>query len=455
MENEGLTEGGGLAEPDIEKIESTSRAKQSPGLIDQPGGLTAGLGTRGPRRGADLRRLRCITDAPLKDELLTDDQSMKWAYWAIFVAVLLLVAYLQYSPLPGLTPLHAAMESESTIPRLSGPFQPIPPASSHLDAEKVALGRRLFNDTRFDSHGRSCASCHPVDFTQPPSQPASVTVTIPPPITNPNPRRRSANAAYHGASKDKRTVNGSVSAADKSAFRDPPTLFNCDLKFRFRWDGSVSSLHEAVEQAMEGSDQLGIDLEKMVATLKADDSYHSAFENYDEGVTVHNVQDALVEYLRSLRTPGSRFDRYLAGELHALNDQERRGLDLFRSLGCGSCHQGRLLGGNLFQKFGVYTANLKEDAKVSQRDIGRFLVTSESEDRYCFRVPGLRNVSRTAPYFHGGQAATLHEAVEAMANYQLGRPLEPEQIEQIVAFLSTLDGRIPTPDATEQKGAAK
>jgi cytochrome c peroxidase len=177
---------------------------------------------------------------------------------------------------------------------------------------------------------------------------------------------------------------------------------------------------------------------ELLARLGADAGYLSAFQAvFPDGLTRRNVLDALATFERSLETPDSRFDRYLRGDRDALTGSERRGYALFRDYGCAACHQGVNIGGNMFQKFGLFPSG----ALLSNPDLGRFQVTGASRDRGVFRVPSLRNVAVTAPYFHDGHADSLETAVDTMAKVQLGKTLRPDETGLIVAFLRTLTGR--------------
>jgi cytochrome c peroxidase len=176
---------------------------------------------------------------------------------------------------------------------------------------------------------------------------------------------------------------------------------------------------------------------EIVERLKASPEYAPTFNAIYGGVSEANFREALATYERSLNTPGARFDRFLRGETDAIDDDERRGFELFKSHGCSSCHQGVNVGGNLLQRFGV----LKDyfaGRTIEEADLGLYTVTKLEADKHVFRVPSLRNVALTAPYFHNGSVQTLDEAVRIMAEYQLGRPLAAEQTRLIVAFLGTL-----------------
>ena len=168
-------------------------------------------------------------------------------------------------------------------------------------------------------------------------------------------------------------------------------------------------------------------------------TYQEAFAaaGYD-AVNEFSIRDAIVEYQRSLTTPGSRFDRFLLGELE-LTDAEAAGYELFKSVGCASCHQGINIGGNLFQRFGVMH-DAFDGREPTEQDYGRMLVTGDPDDAFVFRVPSLRNIEITAPYFHNGSAQTLHDAVRHMGRVQLGYMLTPDEVDAIVAFLKSLTG---------------
>jgi cytochrome c peroxidase len=159
------------------------------------------------------------------------------------------------------------------------------------------------------------------------------------------------------------------------------------------------------------------------------------------GLTAQSMREALAFYCLSLVTPNARFDRYLRGTLQ-LTAAEHAGYDLFRTYGCVSCHQGINIGGNLLQRFGVMRDYFAERVRGTPADDGLFNATQRPEDRHVFRVPSLRNVALTAPYFHDGSVPTLEGAIETMALFQLGRSLSEGQIDQIAAFLRSLTGEL-------------
>jgi len=280
------------------------------------------------------------------------------------------------------------------------PISPGPPQNPR----RVALGERLFRDTRLARDGqRSCATCHPLERGGMDGRPRAIT----------------ADGTLHP--------------------RNTPTIFNVGLSAFFNWDGVAKTLEEHAEIVLLNPSLMNTTWPELLAKLRGPGGYLAEFERaYADGLTRGAVLDALATFERSLQTPNSRFDRYLRGEDAALSPAEQRGYQRFKSYGCGSCHQGVNVGGNVFQKFGVFPDLL--EGPRPEADLGRYQVTSVPRDRGVFRVPSLRNVAATAPYFHDGRAATLERAVETMATVQLGRKLGAEDVESIVQFLRTLTG---------------
>jgi cytochrome c peroxidase len=301
-----------------------------------------------------------------------------------------------------------AETAESAPPPLEVVDEPVQPLTQVvvLDAARVALGERLFNERLLSRDGSlACATCHPL-------------------------ARGGTDGLEHS-----RTFDG------KTAPLNTPTVFNVAFSFRYNWNGAYASLEEELDAPMLRA--MGSDWASVLEKLRGVASYRSCFAAvYPDGLTIPNVRDALANFERSLYTPDCRFDRFLRGDAQVLTDEEKAGWALFKEYGCASCHQGENVGGNLFQRIGVmrdYFAERQTTAR-SKADLGRYLVTADEKDRHVFRVPSLRNVALTAPYFHDGSAATLEQAITAMARYQLGRPLRPEQVARIAAFLRTLTG---------------
>jgi cytochrome c peroxidase len=201
-----------------------------------------------------------------------------------------------------------------------------------------------------------------------------------------------------------------------------PTVFNAGLNFRLNWEGNLRSLEEGIEQSLRNPAIMASSVDEAVRKLRADPEVVDQFRNaYGREPDSATLLDAIATFERSLVTPGSRFDRWLMGEANAITPDELLGYQVFKSLGCITCHQGANVGGNLFQRHGIF------------HPLG-------SPEPVLLRVPSLRNVATTAPYFHDGSAATLPEAVKAMGAAQLDRVLTDQQITAIVAFLNTLTG---------------
>ena len=284
----------------------------------------------------------------------------------------------------------------------SAPLAPIP-LSVQLDADAVALGEQLFHDARLSGRNdRACATCHQLSAGG----------------DDGKPRARLANGDLHPY--------------------NTPTLFNAALNFRYLWTGTIRKLETLIERVLLHPNIMQNTWPALLAELQADTAYVNAFNALSpNGVTRTQVLAVLTSYVKSLRTPNARFDRFLRGQRDALSAAEQRGYALFKSYGCAACHQGVNVGGNLFQKFGVF---IQDEHPAPDAGHGRFDVTGMARDRDVFRVPSLRNAALTAPYFHDGRASTLQDAVGTMAQRQLGRALAPDDIDLIVRFLHTLTG---------------
>jgi len=201
-----------------------------------------------------------------------------------------------------------------------------------------------------------------------------------------------------------------------------PTVFNVSLNFRLNWEGNFRTLEEGAEHTLRNPAIMASSSGEVASKLRADPEFVRQFRDaYGRGPNAAAVLDAIATYERSLVTPGSRFDRWLAGEADAITPEELSGYQVFKSLGCITCHQGVNVGGNLFQRHGIF------------HPLG-------SPEPVLLRVPSLRNVATTPPYFHDGSAPTLPEAVRMMGMAQLDRMLTKPQITAIVAFLNTLTG---------------
>ena len=292
--------------------------------------------------------------------------------------------------------LYSAAQTQS-----AEPIEPVP-RSVDVDPRRAALGERLFHDPRLSGRGTdSCATCHPLD-----------------------------TGGMDGLPRARRPSDGALT-------RNTPTIFNVSLSASFNWDGASGTLEEHTARLIPGL--MGLEWQDLLARLRADAGYRAAFDaTYAGEITQPRVIDALVTFERTLLTPDAPFDRFLSGATDALSAQAQEGYRLFKDLGCASCHQGVNVGANLYQRFGIFEPPLEN---VSDDDPGRFAVTRIPRDRGVFRVPSLRNVALTAPYFHDGRAATLDEAVRIMGRRQLGRELSAEDRSAIVAFLESLTGQ--------------
>ncbi len=290
---------------------------------------------------------------------------------------------------------------------LDEPLKPLPDIPVQ-DPRKVELGRQLFNEKQLSiNNTTSCATCHRLEQGGADDKPFSI--------------------GFQGGSLGINT----------------PTVLNAALNFKQFWNGRSETLEAQIEEVVKSPIEMGNTWPHVVETLNQTQSYKEAFsEAYKDGVTIANVQNALASYERSLLTPNSRFDQYLKGNTDILTLDEKYGYQRFKDYGCIACHQGVNIGGNMFQKFGVMGDYFKARGNPTEADLGRFLATGAEDDRNVFKVPSLRNVALTAPYFHDASAKTLEDAVHIMFTYQLGRVPSTEDIRLIVLFLKTLTGEL-------------
>lgn len=269
---------------------------------------------------------------------------------------------------------------------LEEPITPIP-APPALDPLKVKLGERLFRDPRLSrDNSRSCASCH--------------------------------DLSGNGAGRN--SLDQGIDDAPMPL--NTPTVFNAALSFRLGWEGRYRSLDGQTTALLEAPHAMDNKLAEIVKRLNSDIEIRAQFvAAYGGFADAGNVVDAISTFEQTLLTPGSRFDRWLKGETSALSPVELNGYRLFKSLGCVSCHQGVNVGGNLFQRHGIFHPLASPRPEI-------------------LRVPSLRNVATTAPYFHDGSSPTLEDAVRKMGFAQLNANLTDAQIKEIVAYLGTLTG---------------
>jgi cytochrome c peroxidase len=302
--------------------------------------------------------------------------------WLVAIGALVLGG-LQLFPAPS-QPLGRPLESNG-VPA-EEPITPIPPPPA-IDPRKIKLGERLFGDARLSrDNSRSCTSCHDLGTNGASS--------------------RDHDVGFDGSDLPLNTL----------------TVFNAALSFRFGWEGKLRTLEADVKASLENPRIMGSSISGLVEKLAADPNIRREFiAVYGSGPNADNIVDALASFQRTLVTPGSRFDRWLTGDAAALSTEEVDGYRLFKSLGCVSCHQGVNIGGNLFERHGIFHPLASPRPEI-------------------LRVPSLRNVATSAPYFHDGSAQNLDDAVRKMGLAQLNSTLTDQQVKAIVAYLQTLTG---------------
>lgn len=296
----------------------------------------------------------------------------------------------------------AVVNSEKSF-RPDEPLSPLP-LSPNLDERIVELGRRLFHDVRLSSDNSiSCASCHPLDQGGVDGLPRSL------------------------------GVGGAVGGINA------PSVLTAALNFRQFWDGRAATLEEQAGGPVTNPLEMASNWPQVIAKLGADAEIRRTFDKlYPAGLTPENVRSAIADFERSLPVP-SRFDRWLQGDDAALGAAELEGYRLFKRHGCAACHQGANVGGNMYQRFGIMEDYFAARAQIVDADLGRYAVTGRDEDRHLFKVPSLRNVALTAPYFHDASVSALADAVAIMGRYQLGIALPARDVQLIVAFLKSLN----------------
>jgi len=290
-------------------------------------------------------------------------------------------------------------------PIYSEPLLPLAPVKG-LNPDKVALGNKLFHDTRLSGDNTlSCASCH--DLSKGGTDQAAVSTGI-------------------------RGQQGPINS---------PTVFNAVYGLAQFWDGRAKDLQEQAAGPVSNPLEMGADWGEVLVKLRADRDYVAAFQSlYAEGITQETVTDAIAQFEKSLVTTNSRFDRFLRGETNAMTAEEQEGYKLFKTYGCYTCHVGQALGGRSFEKMGRMRDYFGERGNVSDADQGRYNVTKDESDRHMFKVPSLRNIELTYPYFHDASAQGLNEAVQAMARYQLDKQITEAETALVAKFLAALTG---------------
>ena len=289
-------------------------------------------------------------------------------------------------------------------------FEPVRPIDTQVDVdmEKVALGFALFHDTRLSVDNTvSCATCHALE---------------------------TAGVDNHQYSHGVDDQLGGVNA---------PTVYNAVYNFVQFWDGRAKTLaDQAAGPPLNPIEMASPSFDYIIAKLKADKAFVKDFTKvYPDGITEANITDAIEEFERTLITPNSRFDKWLRGDDSAITADELAGYELFKKYDCATCHVGPNLGGQSYELMGLrkhYFAD--RGMELTNEDNGRYKETQLERDRHRFKVPGLRNVEHTWPYFHDGTRETLEEAVLDMGKYQSDVDLTSDEVASIVAFLKSLTG---------------
>ena len=289
------------------------------------------------------------------------------------------------------------MEPISPIKKLTG-----------LNKEKVELGKKLYFERRLSKSGRiSCNSCHDLALGGADNMRVSL---------------------GHGFSK------GPINS---------PTVYNSSYNLAQFWDGRAKDLQEQAGGPIANPGEMASSHDMAEKVINSIPEYKKAFKKVygTKKVTINEITHAIAEFEKTLVTPNGRFDQWLKGDDNAITKKELKGYETFKMKGCVACHSGPAVGGSMYQKFGLVNPPKKRDA-----NLGRYEVTKNPADKYVFKVPSLRNVELTYPYFHDGSVWDLREAVKIMGKTQLGVELTKTEQEDIVAFLKTLTGKIPSID---------
>lgn len=277
----------------------------------------------------------------------------------------------------------------------------IPISEVPYNKEKAILGKKLYNDTSLSKDGTvSCNTCHRTD---------------------------------NFGVDNKEFSTGVKGQLDKPF--NTPTTFNSAFNFVQFWNGRAKDLKEQAKVPFFNPIEMGLESDsELIQKVNANAAYINDFKKIYGEINIDNIMDAIAEFEKTLVTLNSPFDRYLQGDTTAISQKAKRGYEAFKNNGCIACHQGKNIGGNMYQKIGVF-----EDYP-NQEVLGRYEITKNPEDKMVFKVPSLRNIAKTAPYYHDGSIPTLDACVQFMAYYQLGKFLDQKTVDDIVAFLESLTG---------------
>ncbi|GAB4126306.1 MAG: cytochrome-c peroxidase [Rhodothalassiaceae bacterium] len=326
--------------------------------------------------------------------------------WTFPLALLLLGACDSANPPSG-------TKSDPLREEASALFAPLPeraPLAEEATDAEIALGRMLYLDPRLSlSQGISCNSCH--------------------------------NIGLGGADLQQFSIGHGWAFGGRNA----PTTFNAVFHIAQFWDGRAADLAEQAAGPMANPVEMGNTHDRMITTLASIPDYAplfaAAYPDAAEPLSLESAKRAIAAFEATLITPGAPFDRWLSGEDGALTERQKQGLRLFIDTGCTACHSGALFGGDSYQVFGA--AEQPDETILPRADKGRMAVTGDPADEYVFKVPSLRNVALTRPYFHSGAVWSLREAVQVMGKAQLGADLDDSDAGLIAEFLESLTGQQP------------
>ncbi len=294
-----------------------------------------------------------------------------------------------------------------SIPGGYGPL-PTPDVNPfHPSPDKVALGEKLYHDTRLSGNNTiSCATCHDLDT----------------------------------GGVDLKVVSTGIDG--KKGSINSPTVYNAAFNFAQFWDGRAHDLQEQAAGPVANPVEMGATWDAVVKKISGDPEYVAEFKKaYNGVISKDTITDAIAEFEKTLLTPNCLFDHYLRGDKKALTDEQLQGYELFVEHECATCHTGVILGGLTFERMGLTRDYFKmRGGEITDADLGRYNVTKKEYDRHKFKTPTLRNIALTPPYFHDGSAKTLDEAVRIMAEVETNNPLSEHEAKRIVAYLKTLTG---------------
>lgn len=301
---------------------------------------------------------------------------------------------------------YAQQRTSETLNEFSTePLQPLP-LTVEVNKPAATLGKKLFHDPRLSADDSiACASCH------------------------------SLTTAGVDGKRVSTGINGHLGSINA------PTVFNSGFNVFQFWDGRAATLEEQINGPLTNTNEMATNWPTVIAKLRKDSDYMREFNQvFDDGLTSDNIAFAIAEFERTLVTPNARFDKFLRGDANALSSEEKQGYRLFKSYGCATCHQGAAVGGNMFERLGSVRNYFHDHKSTGPEDEGRFNVTRDEHHHHYFKVPSLRNVEKTAPYFHNGSATTLEQAVREMSYYNLGVQMPESDVTRIVKFLKSLTG---------------